>query len=164
MSAGPHPANPRPDADLGKLAPRFRAAVVAALARCAARGVDAMVYEAYRSQALQAIYYARGRTVIPPARPVTNAPTNLYSWHGFGLAVDVISRRFLWSPPEGEAWFAELAEIFKADGLCHWGGDWRQKDTPHFQWHACKPSPSDEARRLLATGGFEAVWTAVGAD
>ena len=45
-----------------------------------------------------------------------------------------------------------------------WGGDWKKPDTPHFQWGACKPSPSDQARALLASGGMVAVWKAVGAD
>ena len=63
--------------DLELLAPKFRIAVQAAVAECRAAGLDAWVFEAYRSQELQALYYARGRTVIPPPRTVTNAPTNL---------------------------------------------------------------------------------------
>ena len=65
--------------DLSLLAPKFAQAVIAAIAECQKAGLDAKVYEGYRSQELQALYYARGRTVIPPTRPVTNAPTNLYS-------------------------------------------------------------------------------------
>jgi hypothetical protein len=34
---------------------------------------------------------------------------------------------------------------------------------PHFQWGRCKPSPSDEARRLIDTEGEVSVWRAVGA-
>jgi peptidoglycan L-alanyl-D-glutamate endopeptidase CwlK len=142
------------------LAPAFRAAVQQALDDCTARGLDAYVYEAYRSQELQALYYARGRTIIPPTRPVTNAPTNVYSWHGYGLAVDVISRAGAWNVPAG--WFAAVAESF-ARFRCAWGGHWKSKDLPHFQWGACKPSPSDTARRILAVDGVEAVWRAVGA-
>jgi hypothetical protein len=44
-----------------------------------------------------------------------------------------------------------------------WGGDWTHPDTPHFQWGACKPSPSDRARQLLDAGGVRAVWAEVGA-
>jgi D-alanyl-D-alanine carboxypeptidase len=144
-------------------APKFRDAVIAALAECKTAGLDAKVYEAYRSQELQALYYARGRTMIPPPKPVTNAPTNLQSWHGFGLAVDVIDRTLFWKPIGGEAWFAKVAVIFKRYD-CSWGGDWKNyPDTPHFQWHLCKPSPSDEARALNAREGLPAVWAAVGA-
>jgi peptidoglycan L-alanyl-D-glutamate endopeptidase CwlK len=82
--------------DLELLAPKFRIAVQAAVAECRAAGLDAWVFEAYRSQELQALYYARGRTVIPPPRTVTNAPTNLLSWHGYGLAIDVVSEKHFW--------------------------------------------------------------------
>ena len=100
-------------ADPELLAPLFRAAVDAAIAECnsPANALDAIVYETYRSNELQVVYYARGRTVRPPLTPVTNAMNNLYSWHGFGLAVDVIHRTKQWGP--GDAWFVRVAEIFK---------------------------------------------------
>ncbi len=145
---------------LDVLAPKFRDAVIKAIADCRANGLDAIVHETYRSQELQALYYARGRTVTPPADTVTNAASNLYSWHGFGLAVDVISEASQWNQPD--AWFASVAEYFRAAG-CRWGGEWTVKDLPHFQWAACKPSPSDEARSLLVSGGMRAVWEAAGA-
>ena len=161
MSAGTGTAQVNRDLDL--LAPKFREAVKVAIAECNAAGYQAMVYEGYRTQELQAIYYARGRTVIPPTHTVTNAPTNLTSWHGYGLAVDVVHQTKYWEPEEGEGWFRKVAEIFKKHG-CKWGGDWNRPDTPHFQWGACKASPSDKARELIASGGVIAVWKAVGAD
>jgi peptidoglycan L-alanyl-D-glutamate endopeptidase CwlK len=145
---------------MSKLAPLFRAAVELAVVECNAGGLDCFVYEAYRSQELQAIYYARGRTVVPPYKPVTNARSNLYSWHGYSLAVDVVSKAHGWDRPDD--WWLAVATIFKRHG-CKWGGDWRQRDLPHFQWGRCKPSPSDLAREILATKGLEAVWAAVGA-
>jgi hypothetical protein len=148
------------NSDLMLLAPKFRAAVQQALARCAALGMDAYVYEAYRSQEMQALYYARGRTVIPPTQVVTNASSNLYSWHGYGLAVDVISGSKGWDQPD--SWFKAVADCFGQFG-CRWGGEWVMKDLPHFQWGRCKPSPSDVARQLIATEGMSAVWEAVGA-
>ena len=161
MSSGLN-GDEKPNKDLALLAPRFRTAVEAAIATCRNAGLDAFVYEGYRTPALQAIYYARGRTVIPPTRTVTNAPTNLFSWHGYSLAVDVISQSRFWEPAEGDRWFAKVAEIFKAHD-CKWGGDWRNVDLPHFQWAHCRPSPSDYARHLIQTRGIGAVWTVVGA-
>jgi peptidoglycan L-alanyl-D-glutamate endopeptidase CwlK len=152
----------KPDRDLARLAPRFREAVEKAIAECKAKNLEAMVFEAHRSQQLQALYYARGRSVIPPPNPVTNAPTNRYSWHGYGLAVDVVHATLFWKPREGEAWFKEVAAVFARHG-CKWGGDWSRPDLPHFQWGRCKPSPSDEARRLIDTEGEVSVWRAVGA-
>jgi peptidoglycan L-alanyl-D-glutamate endopeptidase CwlK len=146
--------------ELDLLAPLFRAAVERALADCRARNLDAYVYETYRSPELQALYYARGRTVIPPLKRVTHASDNLYSWHGYGLAVDVISRARGWDRPE--SWFRDVATSFKNEH-CNWGGDWAMRDLPHFQWGRCKPSPSDRARQIHQAVGIEGVWQAVGA-
>ena len=159
MSAGA--TNGRPTQAFDVLAPQFRDAVEKAITACNADGLDAFVYESYRSQELQSEYYARGRTVIPPHDTVTNAASNLYSWHGYGLAVDVISRSKQWDQPE--EWFAKVAEHFRANG-CRWGGEWKMKDLPHFQWGMCKPSPSDQARALMVGGGMRTVWMAVGAN
>ena len=164
MSAGVGRPTSKVSNDFGLLAPAFAAAVKAALEECnsAANSLDAICYEAYRSQELQALYYARGRTIIPPPHTVTNAPTNRYSWHGYGLAVDIVHRTKYWKPPGGEAWFRKVAGIFKRHN-CSWGGDWTHPDTPHFQWHRCQPSPSNQARALLDKAGIQAVWGAVGA-
>ena len=160
MSAGTSNDNLRVSSDLMQLAPLFRAAVQTSIQQCHDKGFDAMVYEAYRSQELQALYYARGRTIRPPLATVTNAPNNLFSWHGYGLAVDVISRSRGWDVPL--SWFQNIAAIFKANN-CSWGGDWKMKDLPHFQWYLCKPSPSADARTMITTQGAQAVWRAVNA-
>jgi peptidoglycan L-alanyl-D-glutamate endopeptidase CwlK len=160
MSAGTSSGGATVSRDPMQLAPRFRDAVQKAIALCQQNGLDAYVYEAYRSPELQALYYQRGRTIIPPLGKVTNARSNLYSWHGYGLAVDVISRRYGWD--RSEEWFRKVAGYFAQCG-CKWGGDWKMKDLPHFQWGPCKASPSDNARALSAQGGAQAVWKAVGA-
>jgi len=147
---------------VGVLGDAFARAVAAAIAECndGTNQLNALVYETYRSNELQAIYFQRGRSVRPPHSPVTNAQSNLFSWHGYGLAVDVIHRAKQWDVPE--SWFAQVAEVFKKHG-CKWGGDWTTKDLPHFQWGLGKASPSDRARELMRTGGVLAVWEAVGA-
>lgn len=160
MSAGTSNNSLRVHNELSELAPLFRVAVEKAIAECRREGLDAIVYEAYRSQELQAEYFSRGRTKRPPLQTVTNAPTNLQSWHGYGLAVDVISKSRQWGA--GTEWFRKVAAIFKQNN-CKWGGDWKNEDLPHFQWHLCKASPSDEARRMIREQGALAVWHAVGA-
>jgi len=153
----------KPTSDLQYLAPQFRQAVESALDECnnSTNNLNAVVYESFRSNALQEIYYARGRTVKPPPSAVTNARSSLFSWHGYGLAVDVIHKDEGWGP--GNDWFRAVADIFKKHG-CKWGGDWTSPDRPHFQWGKCKPSPSAVARELIAAAGVESVWRAVGAD
>jgi len=147
--------------DFGRLAPKFRAAVEQALALCDQASLHAVVYETYRSEELQSLYYARGRTQIPPHETVTNASSNLYSWHGYGLAVDVIHATLEWGA--SPSWFESVANCFRQCG-CRWGGEWTKPDLPHFQWGLCKPSPSSRARELILSGGVQAVWDAVGAS
>jgi hypothetical protein len=140
--------------DLSFLAPKFAAAVKLAVAECMALGLEAMVYETYRTAALAEAYYAKGRTA--PGSIVTHAKDNVHSWHGFGLAVDVIHRTHRWSAPDD--WWPKMAAVFKRH-RCNWGGDWRSfRDLPHMQWEICPASPDDEDRRLLATSGLLAVW------
>jgi peptidoglycan L-alanyl-D-glutamate endopeptidase CwlK len=144
--------------DLSELAPGFRAAVEAAIEECHRLGYDVVVFEARRTEERQAYLYAQGRT--RPGAIVTNAADALHGWHFFGLAVDVISKSREWSVPE--EWWRDVGEIFERHG-CDWAGRWKRPDTPHMQWGALKPSPSDRARSLYASGGLEAVWREVGA-
>ena len=83
------------------------------------------------------------------------------SWHGYGLAVDVISESKGWGA--GAEWFANVASVFKKFD-CAWGGEWVDADLPHFQWGRCKPSPSALAREIIVSQGVRGVWIAVGAD
>ena len=155
-----------PNRGLELLAPKFRQAVEAAITECKAKGLPVKVNEGFRSNARQAWLYAQGRT--RPGKKVTNAPTSLTSWHGYGLAVDVIHTSKAYNPfgddrAQNEQWFRDVGAVFKANG-CNWGGDWTSPDTPHMQWGRCRPSPSDKARELIAGGGVHAVWDAVGAS
>lgn len=148
--------------DCTLLAPQMRLRVDRALWECHAAGLDAYVYESIRTEELQAIYYARGRTTVPPYRKVTNVADAKSGWHFYGLAVDVISKKNRWNVTE--MWWLKVSAIFKANGL-DWGGDWTtQDDEPHFQFAGIRKSPSDKARELYASGGREAVWKAVGAN
>lgn len=149
MSAG---IDLRPCHDLERLAPKMRAAVEAVLRACEVAGLDAVVYETSRTQALQAVYYQRG---------ASHASNVLSSWHGYGLAADLISRSRGWDVQQ--TWWDHLGSIAEAHGLT-WGGRWPTlRDYPHMQWGRCRVSPSDRARELMAQGGTEAVWREVGA-
>lgn len=138
------------------LAPKFRDAVNAVLAELS----DATVAESLRTFDRQSYLYGFGRDYDDGRGIVTNAPTQLLSWHGYGLAVDLVHATKAWDA--GDHWFRLMGEIAKGNG-CDWGGDWHHPDRPHIQWGRCKDSPSDTARRLYQQGGVEAVWDAVGA-
>lgn len=149
---------PPVDRDPLCLAPKVRAGQLLAIAECNAQGWDAIMYEGCRSEALQEWYFAHG---------ASKAPHAINSWHIYGLALDVTSRQHgwdLWGRSIPTAWQTNVVAIFKKYGF-KWGGDWpHYHDWPHFQWAACKISPSPVAINLLQTVGKEAVWTAVGAQ
>jgi peptidoglycan L-alanyl-D-glutamate endopeptidase CwlK len=148
------------------LAPKFRAAVEGALKECNERGVDAVVFESLRSNETQQEYYKRG---------VTKAKTAEAGWHGYGLAVDVISKKHGWDVyPERNSkgklvggdpeWYKVVVEVFKSHGL-DWGGDWQSIfDAPHWQWGKCRSTPGPTSRNLFRKGKYKDVWPLVGAD
>ena len=144
------------DNSLDSLAPRFREAVQEILEQMG----DAKVSETTRTFARQSYLYGFGREYDDGRGVVTNAASNLTSWHGFGLAVDIVHRTKEWGA--GDKWFRILGDVAKGNG-CQWGGDWHHPDKPHVQFGTLKDSPSDEARRLVSEGGLPAVWAAVGA-
>lgn len=138
--------------DLTRLAPAVQRALAGALNECARNGLDAYVYEGIRDQATQTEYYRRGASKAKRAES---------SWHFYGLAVDVISKKRGWSVTR--LWRRSVTDIFKKHGF-DWGGDWKTfVDEPHYQWGTLRASPSPRARQLYRAGGLEAVWREVGA-
>lgn len=149
---------PPVERDTQCLAPKMSIAAQAAVIECNGQGWDAILYETCRSAELQQYYFDHG---------ASKAQTIEHSWHGYGLAVDVVSRQHgwdLWGRSIPTAWETNVTRIFLSHGL-KWGGDWPTfHDYPHYQWGPCKRSPSDIAVTLLRTSGRAAVWRAVGAD
>ena len=150
----PVPAEVPSDRSMESLAPKFRDAVTAILYEMG----DAKISEGLRTFARQSYLYGFGRDYDDGRGIVTNASSNLTSWHGYGLAVDIIHATKEWDA--GDTWFRLLGDTAKAHG-CQWGGDWHHPDKPHVQWGTLKDSPSDEARSLYAEDGMRAVWVAV---
>lgn len=145
--------------DPAELAPQFRATVLAVVRELRAQGYDAIIHETYRTHETALVYYARGRTQIPPAETCTNAPDETWSWHGYKLACDIISEAKGWDAPE--TFCRALRDTAVRHGLAS-GYDWKRQDKPHVQPGNVRVTPSEHARELLASGGIAAVWAAVG--
>jgi hypothetical protein len=138
----------RPDQQFAHLYPPFGKVVSAALTMANAAALDPItrkpkfhgfshyaMYEGYRSLERQEWLYEEGRT--RPGHRVTNM--RVPSYHGFGLAADIvpvvlvdgIPRGFSWDFPD-DVW-ALWGHCARAHGLV-WGGDWNSlKDLPHVQ-------------------------------
>lgn len=112
-------------------------------------GVDYIaISETARSLPVQMAYFARGRMSICDVRAMYEAAglycltdaecKQIVTWtlkskHLSGKAIDlvpVIKGKTCWNPPE-RVWQA-MGEIGKKHGL-KWGGDWKEKDYPHFE-------------------------------
>ena len=139
------------------LAPKFRVRVEAALdamaqdAELKRLGVQKIiVVEGLRTLATQIAYYCRGRMKNPAdvkaifnaaglwaltdKEAVTPSTWTLKSRHLEGKAVDLApskdGKTIWWDAPD-TVW-QRMGEIGKQFGLA-WGGDWPQKDRPHFE-------------------------------
>ena len=91
------------------------------------------------------------------------------TWHGYGLAVDIICMRNKWNV--GPHFWHTLGTSARRHGLV-WGGDWNTdwsvidetfSDRPHIQWGAMRRSPSAKAVEIRGKGGLIAVWATVAA-
>lgn len=167
---------PRPPAEVPVessvhlLAPRFREAVGRVVADLRAWTYNPLVFETLRSDARQSFLYGFGRDYDDGRGVVTQSRTAVDTWHGYGLAVDIICADRKWGAPED--FWQVLGVSARRHGLV-WGADWngnwssgdeRFIDRPHIQWGApMRRSPSPNAAELLRTRGMQAVWAEVGA-
>ena len=141
-------------------APAFAVAVRAMLADLAGDRT-AWAFETLRTPERQRFLYGFGRDYDDGRGRVTNAQTSLYSWHGFGLAVDIVEKDATpWDAPV--TFWTAIGEAAERHGLV-WGGRWKKPDLPHVQFGKCRMSPDDTDRKLLADKGLAAVWAKYGA-
>lgn len=122
-------------------------------------GIELHVTQALRSWSQQQALFAQGRTA--PGNRVTDAEGG-YSWHNFGLAVDVAP--FVDKKPDWNASHACWQRIFavgKSLGLAE-GACWHKPDDPHLQLIDYPETPTDEDRQLFLDAGEVAVWEKYG--
>lgn len=117
IQADPRYNSTKPVSDLNLLEPITRAAVQAIISEAAANGIDLMVFETYRSQDLQEIYFARGVTQLQNV-----------GVHHYGLAADLV--KVVNGEPSWDGSFSFLGPLAEKHGLI-WGGDWGTPDQPH---------------------------------
>ncbi len=150
------------------LAPEFRRRLLVVVGDLERAGFDPWIFETLRTHERQTFIHGFGRLYDDGRGIVTQSEDADETWHGFGLAADVISRQHRWDA--SPAFWRALGAACRTHGLT-WGGDWngngrsddeRFVDRPHVQFGApMRRSPSPRAARLLASGGMEAVWAEV---
>lgn len=151
-------------------APKFVEAVDEMLAALAG-GLPEMPFEWLRTEARQ--MYLAGFGIlydeVPPRGIVTRAKTALFSHHGFGCGVDVVTKTMKgnasWNAPPG--FWAAIALAAEATGRLKSGHRWKKPDDPHVYWAGMPDdlhgAAGDRLRAILAAEGLPAVWAEVGA-
>ncbi|HEY9450072.1 MAG TPA: M15 family metallopeptidase [Gemmatimonadaceae bacterium] len=165
----PAPAEIAVCRDMSVLAPGFRSRSEKLLARMEERGHPCFVAETFRTPERQRFLWGFGREYDDGRGVVTHSRDADETWHGFGLAVDIVHRGLWWDAPA--SFWRSLEEEAERLGLTS-GADWDRddstrsqfKDLPHVQFGPpMRRSPSPRAARLRAAGGLPAVWAEVGA-
>lgn len=130
-------------------------------------GVNFRVTQGLRLWGDQQALYDKGRNeqglIVDPSAVVTKAKPG-YSWHNFGLAVDVVLDDATLAGFQADwntahpAW-QRLIQVGESLGLVS-GSEWRTfPDWPHLQLTGrFGVSPDQEVRYLMQEGGLEAVW------
>lgn len=116
--------------DISELHPLVQEKAHAFLAMCKERGINVTVTSTYRDHESQNALYAQGRT--KPGRIVTKAQGG-QSFHNWRVAFDVVpvvGGKAVW---DDEVLWQKLGDIGIACGL-EWGGKWKFRDYPHFQY------------------------------
>jgi peptidoglycan LD-endopeptidase CwlK len=159
----PRPTTDVPmDRDLKKLAPGFRRRVELVLADLVTQGFDPMVVEAFRTDARQRHLFGFGRTYDDGRGVVTKASDASRSMHGYGLAVDIVSKSKMWNA--GDKFWNALAATAEKHG-CVAGLRWKMRDSPHIQMGGTVPqSPNAAMIASRAANKTPDVWRRFGVD
>lgn len=153
------------DRDPANLYPEFGRLVQSFLRRWNAQfpETQAQIFEGIRSFDRQEELYAQGRTIMPSGPKVTNAMPG-FSWHQYGLSVDIVFdsdpvKPGLQATWDGKLPWQSLGRVGQEFSL-EWAGKWKSfPEFPHFQktWGF----QLGEARELFEIGGLEALWNSI---
>lgn len=125
-----------------------------------AQGTAIRVTDGLRSWNKQSQLYQQGRST--PGKIVTNAPPG-FSWHEFGLAVDLVPMDPLPDWNEAHPVWQIMIAAAKSIGLYSGSQFVHIKDEPHVQLTGTYPvTPNNDARAVLAHVGLQGVWVEAG--
>lgn len=115
--------------DITLLHPELQAIIPKFLKACKDKGLNVKITDTLRTKEEQNKLYAQGRTT--PGKVVTWVDYP-YSNHNWGTAFDICRNDGKGAYNDSDNWFAKVGQVGKSFGL-EWGGDWKQKDKPHFE-------------------------------
>ena len=144
---------------LAKVHPILMSRIVSLATQLGIEDIPLRVTQGLRDWNEQNALYAQGRDGNP-GPIVTNAPAG-YSWHNYGLAVDVVPMDVQPGQPDWNishpAW-KRIIESSKTFSLFS-GSEFRTfPDWPHLQPAEIPESPTDTDRQDFTDGGTISVW------
>lgn len=131
--------------DINQLTPVAQTACELFMSKCKEVGLNVLITETLRTQERQNYLYCQGRTVAQAtakgisedfATKYCNPKANQVTWtlssnHKTGMAWDVC-KNVKGQEYSDKSFFEKAGKVAKELGI-EWGGDWKEKDTPHFQ-------------------------------
>ena len=151
-----HPADPEGHLSHANMNPDFVALVNGMIEQLRGEGHDVRVIDGFRSFDQQQRRFDQGRRV--PGNILTDAEGG-YSWHNYGLAVDIVLNdddgRPAW-PEESSIFWQRLGDVALAHGVI-WGGLFGSP--AHIEYHP--QFERDEAGSLIEdfeSHGLELIW------
>lgn len=116
--------------DINDLHPKVKPMAEAFKAKCAEAGLSVTIYSTFRDHESQNDLYAQGRT--KPGKIVTKAKggDSFHNWRVAFDAAPTVDGKIDWNDSKA---FEKMGAIGESVGL-EWGGRWKFKDMPHFQF------------------------------
>lgn len=157
-----HEINIRNTKEIDKLIPSLQVKANELIRLCHCANVAILVYSGLRTFVEQNAEYAKGRTILKTAdgkrqAKVTKAMAG-QSYHNYGLAFDcapVVNGKIDWSGTSSP--WRSLGALGKSLGLT-WGGDWKMKDLPHFEYRNGVHWSALLAAYKLSNGDLRKCW------
>lgn len=112
------------------LLPHIENKALLLISECDKIGIDIIITSTYRDFEAQDALYEKGRSLPGPVVTWASAGESWHNWKRAFDTVPVINGKAVWD--DLFLWH-RIGVIGRKLGL-EWGGDWRIKDRPHFQF------------------------------
>lgn len=116
--------------DIKELHPKVKVMAEKFIAECKAAGLNVTIYSTYRDHESQNDLYAQGRTKAGKVVTKAKGGDSFHNWRVAFDAAPVVNGAIPWNDSN---LFERMGAIGEKCGL-EWGGRWKFKDMPHFQF------------------------------
>lgn len=116
--------------DIKELHPKVKAMAEKFLDECKQSGLNVTIYSTYRDHESQNDLYAQGRTKTGKVVTKAKGGDSFHNWRVAFDAAPIVNGSIPWNDAK---LFERMGAIGEKVGL-EWGGRWKFKDMPHFQF------------------------------